>query len=118
MRTTTIDISGNTCILIMNNRVLTRMEEAGLDLNTIGKDMPVTKIMHMLAFMIEAGSRYAAHEGLGEYPVIPLEDLLDMTGPDDYPFIQDAVTACVAGDRTVDSAPPKKEDATPQGRTA
>lgn len=113
MRTAEISIGGKTCLIVMNNRVLSRMEESGLSLEHIGEGKKVTNIMNLLAYMIEAGSRYAAREGLGEYPALTLEELLDLTDTEDYAAIQEAIAACVAGDRTVDSIPPKKAEAAP-----
>lgn len=114
MRTAQIEIGGLDCLIVMNNRVLSRMEEIGLSMEHIGEGKKITNIMTLLSFMIEAGSRYAAREGFGEYPVIPLEELLDITDTEDYAAIQEAIAACVAGDRTVDSIPPKKAGAAPE----
>ena len=108
MRTTTIRIDNTEYMLVFNNRVLSRMEQAGIDIAKLSDGRQITQILTMLSFMIEAGSRYAKREGLGEYPILALDDLLDITDQTDYPAIQEAITAVIQGDRTVDAIPPKK----------
>ena len=115
MRTTTIKIDGTEYMLVFNNRVLTKMESAGIDLNNLADGKLITQTLTILSFMIEAGARYAKREGLGEYPVIAYDDLLDVTDAGDHPALQEAISACIQGDRTVDAVPPKKADAPEQG---
>lgn len=108
MRTATITLDNKEYMLVFNNRVLSRMEQAGIDIANLTDGRQITQILTMLSYMIEAGSRYAKREGLGEYPVLALDDLLDITDQTDYPAIQEAITAVIQGDRTVDAIPPKK----------
>lgn len=113
MRTTEFNLAGKTCLLVFNNRVLSGMERDGISLQDISADKPVTNAMRLLQMMIESGSRYAAATGAGEYPVLSLDEILDMTGPGDYEAILAAITATLAGERNVDAVPPKNAGGTP-----
>lgn len=113
IRTSKITLSGNTYLLVMTNRVLSRLEEMGISLEKLGENMPITNTMKLLQLMIDAGARYAAREHLGEYPTITLEDLMDITGPEDYEPIQAAIAGCINAGRTVDAVPAKNAAATP-----
>ena len=111
MKTAKIEIGGVEYLAIFNNRVLTSMEDAGIKIEDLQKDKPITNILKMLLFMINAGSRYAAATKNGSYPEIDFDNLLDITDQDDYPRFLDTISACMAGERQVDAIPGKKQDA-------
>lgn len=111
MKTATIEINGTEYLATFNNRVLTSMESEGISMEELQRDKPITKILKLLSFMLDAGRRYAAINNLGVYPAITYDDLLDVTDTADYERFLDIITRCVAGDRQVDAVPGKKAEA-------
>lgn len=111
MKCAKIEINGTEYIAVFNNRVLTDMENEGISMEELQKDKPLTKILKLLSFMLEAGRRYAAKVDMGIFPTISYDDLLDVTDSGDYQRFLTLVTKCTAGDRQVDAEPAKKEEA-------
>ena len=111
MKTATIEIGGVEYLAVFNNRVLTNMENAGIRMEDLQKEKPITNILKMLAFMIDAGNRYAAANKIGDYPSIDFDTLIDCTDQTDYPRFVEIISACMAGERQVDAIPGKKQDA-------
>ena len=116
MKTSKITIHNTEYLLVFSNRVLAGLEEKGIRLAEIQKDRPITNVLTMLQMMIEAGSRYAKMEGLGDFPTITLDALMDCTGQDDYIAFQEAISECIQGVRQVDAVPGKKRGATAPAR--
>lgn len=111
MKTATIEIGGVEYLAVFNNRVLTNMENAGIRMEDLQKEKPITNILKMLAFMIDAGNRYAAANKIGDYPSIDFDTLIDCTDQNDYNRFLETITACIAGERQVEAIPGKKQDA-------
>ena len=111
MKTAKIEIGGVEYLALFNNRVLINMENEGIKIEDLQKNKPVTNILKMLAYMIDAGSRYAAASKIGDYPAIDFDTLIDCTDQTDYPRFVEIISACMAGERQVDAIPGKKPDA-------
>ena len=111
MKTAKIEIGGIVYLTVFNNRVLTNMEDAGIKIEDLQKDKPITNILKMLSFMIDAGSRYAAANKIGNYPAIDFDTLIDCTDQTDYPRFVEIISDCMNGERQVDAIPGKKADA-------
>ncbi len=111
MKCAKIEINGTEYIAVFNNRVLTSMENEGISMEELQKDKPLTKILKLLSFMLEAGRRYAAKMDMGIFQTISYDDLLDVTDAGDYQRFLTLVKECTAGDRQVDAEPAKKEEA-------
>ena len=67
IRTSKITLSGTTYLLVMSNRVLSRLEEMGISLEKLGDTMPITNTMKLLQLMIDAGVERAMRRSV---PVI------------------------------------------------
>ena len=114
MRTSKLSINGKDYILCMSNRVLVDLESRGKNLQSFltEEDKTVTNICWLLRRMSEAGSAYARMAGLGEYPCISEDEILDSSGSDDYQEYMRAITEAASGERHVDAVPPKNVSAT------
>ena len=114
MRTSFIEINGKKHMLCMSNRVLVDLEDRGASLETFLTDTnkTVTNICWLLRRMSEAGRAYAKLAGLGEYPTITEEEILDTSGSDDYEEYMRAIIEAASGERKVDAEPPKNAEGT------
>ena len=114
MRTSIIRINNTDHILCMSNRVLVDLESRGQNLQSFLSDTnkTITNICWMLRRMSEAGRAYAAMAGLGDYPAITEDEILDTSGSDDYDEYMRAIIEAASGERKVDAAPPKNAEAT------
>lgn len=113
MRTSNITIAGNEHILCMSNRVLTDLESKGKTLESFLTDdgKTITNICWLLRRMSEAGRAYAKLSGLGDYPAITEDEILDASGSDDYDEYMRAILEAASGQRKVDAEPPKNAEA-------
>lgn len=113
MRTSMIKIAGNEHLLCMSNRVLVDLESKGKSLETFLTDsnQTITNICWLLRRMSEAGRAYAKLAGLGEYPAITEDEILDSSGSDDYEEYMRAILEAASGERKVDAEPPKNAEA-------
>lgn len=119
MRTSEITINGKPHLLCMSNRVLVDLESKGQNLQAFLSDgtKTVTNICWLLRRMSEAGSAYARMAGLGEYPSITEDEILDTSGSDDYEEYMRAIVEAASGERKVDAEPPKNVESGPdEGR--
>lgn len=119
MRTSIIKINGADHMLCMSNRVLVDLEAKGQSLQAFLSDgnKTITNVCWLLRKMSEAGRAYAALAGLGEYPAITEEEILDSSGSDDYDEYMRAIVEAASGERKVDAEPPKNAASGPdEGR--
>ena len=117
MRTSEITINGKRYLLCMSNRVLVDLEAKGQNLQSFLKDggKTVTNICWLLRRMSEAGSAYARMAGMGEYPFITEDEILDTSGSDDFAEYMRAIVEAASGERKVDAEPPKNAVSGPDG---
>ena len=113
MRTSYIKIAGNEHMLCMSNRVLVDLESKGKSLETFltADNQTITNICWLLRRMSEAGRAYAKLSGLGDYPAITEDEILDASGSDDYEEYMRAILEAASGERKVDAEPPKNVEA-------
>ena len=118
MKTAKIEIGGKEYFLTINNRVLKTFEDRGIKLDeSIAGEAPVTRIVEIFCILSDAGARYAKKMGLGNYEAISEDDLLDLTGLDDFGNLVDVFTELAVGERTVDAElPAGKEEAVQTAR--
>ena len=114
MRTSYIKIGGREHMLCMSNRVLVDLEAKGKSLETFLTEdaKTITNICWLLVKMSEAGRAYAKLAGMGDYPAITEDEILDASGSDDYEEYMRAVIEAAGGERKVDAEPPKNAYAT------
>ena len=111
MRTNIFKIGKKEYLLTINNRVLKTLEDRKIKLaEIIDEDAPITRIAEIFCMMSDAGARYAKKMGLGEYDTIKEEDLLDMTGPEEFESMVEVFTDLAIGDRKVDAELPAGKD--------
>ena len=121
MRTSYIKIAGKEYMLCMSNRVLVDLESNGKSLENFLTDdqKTITNICWLLQRMSEAGRVYAKMAGLGDYPAISEEQILDASGSDDYDEYMRAIIEAASGERKVEAEPPKNvEDTHGEGLNA
>lgn len=113
MRTSKLNIGGNTYLLCMSNRVLQEIESMGQSLESFLSDTnkTVTNTCWLVRKMSAAGSVYAKKFHLGDYQTISEEDIMDASGSDDYAAYMDAILEAASGERHVDAEPPKNAEA-------
>lgn len=119
MRTASIEVNGRTYLTCLSTRVLMALEERGGDadaeLRRVLEGGKLADLFWLLAQMIDAGSRYARHEGLDDPGTLTFDQLVDLMGPDDYQRMNAAVAETVkAGTQPtveVRPAPGKNADA-------
>ena len=109
MRTSFIKIGGKEYMLCMSNRVLTDLESKGKSIETFLSegDKTITNICWLVRRMSEAGCAYAKLAGLGDYPAITEDEILDVSGSDDYDEYMRAIVEAASGERKIDAEPPK-----------
>ena len=97
----------------MSNRVLVDLEERGKTLETfLSEDTKtITNICWLLRRMSEAGRAYAALTGLGDYPAITEDEILDASSSEDYEEYMRAIIEAATGERKIDAEPPKNAEA-------
>ena len=113
MRISYLKIGGREYMLCMSNRVLTDLEDKGKSLETfLTEDQKtITNICWLVRRMSEAGRAYAKLAGLGDYPAITEDEILDASGSDDYEEYMRAVVEAASGERKIDAEPPKNAGA-------
>lgn len=117
MRTASIEVNSRTYLTCLSTRVLMALEERGGDadaeLRRILEGGRLADLFWLLAQMIDAGSRYARHEGLDDPGTLTFDQLVDLMGPDDYQRMNAAVAETVkAGTRpTVEVRPASGKNA-------
>lgn len=119
MRTSEITIADNKYLACFSTRVLVAIEEREGDgqkgLQRILADGKTSDLFWLLAQMIDAGDRYARHEGLENPGVLTEDELLDLVGVDDYNTMFGAIAQAVQRGNTpeVEVRPAKNAKTTP-----
>ena len=109
---TYIKIQGTEYPACMSTRVLTRMEEEGISLEAAQEGANVTTLFKLVSYMLDAGQRYCKKNGIPAPEAISIDDLMDLTGPDDYESMLSGVQeAANVKDRKVEAEPPKNAEA-------
>ncbi len=113
MRTSYIHINHKLYMLCMSNRVLVDLEERGKNLETFLTEdtKTITNICWLLRRMSEAGRAYAKLSGIGDYPAITEDEILDGSSSEDYEEYMRAILEAATGERKVDAEPPKNAEA-------
>lgn len=114
MRTSQIKIGGKEYLLCMSNRVLVDLESKGKTLENFLTDdgKTITNICWLVRRMSEAGKAYAKLAGMGDYPAITEDEILDASGSDDYEEYMRAVIEAASGERKIEAEPPKNAKGT------
>lgn len=114
MRTSILKIGDKEHLLCMSNRVLTELEGKGQSISSFlsDEDKTITNICWLVRRMSEAGRAYAKLANLGDYPAITEDEIMDVSGSDDYEAYMNAVLEASKGERKVAADPPKNAEAT------
>ena len=119
MRTSEITIADNKYLVCFSTRVLVAIEEReGIACWVCRGSWQMEKrpiCFGLLAQMIDAGDRYARHEGLENPGVLTEDELLDLVGVDDYNTMFGAIAQAVQRGNTpeVEVRPAKNAKTTP-----
>ena len=97
MRVVEIDFLGKKYDLTFSNRVMMRIEQERLDIETLDG------FARILSAMTDAGDRLARLEGREGKGVLSVDDLLDRMGPDDLMKFSAAMSEAQAGERSVET---------------
>lgn len=112
MRTGKFEFYGKEYLVCMSNLVTTRMETQHIKLEELDKsDAPVSTVLRVLSFMIEAGDAYAKLIGMENPGVLTYEQLCVGLDVGDLIDIVHLIRDVVQGERHVEADPPKKAGA-------
>lgn len=121
MRTATITLAGEERLLCFSTRVtlaitqrygsLEAMFDAIQDKNEPSKAMEVS--LWVLEQMMDAGARYADHEGIDHAPPLTADEILDLSDPMEIIKMSEAIQATMTAGtgREVEAKPPKNAKA-------
>ena len=111
MRYARIELGGRSYVCALTTRVLMELEEEGTSLDKMmGDGSNIKGVFKMLEKMLRAGAKYAAMEGIETAGAPSYDELLDMTTPEDYSGMVEAVTKAINGERAVEAeVDPKNE---------
>lgn len=108
MRTGKFEFYGKTYLLTFSARVNAALEADGIKLDQLEhSDTPVTTVVKLLSFMIDAGDRYAKMNGIENPGVVPFDTLLDGLELADIQKIPALLADVAQGERNVEAEPPK-----------
>lgn len=122
MRTASITLAGKERILCLSTRVtlsitkrygsLEAMFNALQNKDDPGKAMETS--LWVLEHMMDAGDRYAEHEGIEHAPPLTADEILDLSDPTEIIQMSEAIQATMTAgtSREVEAKPPKKAKAT------
>lgn len=98
MRVVKIKVLGKEYELVFSNRVMMRLEQEKLDVESI------TGTLTMLSAMMEAGDRLARHEGRPGCGFLTVDELADYLSPDEILALAAAMNEAQTGERNVETA--------------
>lgn len=98
MRVVKIKVLGKEYELTFTNRVMMRLEQEKLDVESI------TGTLTMLSAMMEAGDRLARLEGREGKGFLSVDDLADRLSPLDMSRLMDSMNEAQTGERNVETA--------------
>lgn len=112
MRTGHYEFYGKSYLIVFSARVNAAMEAEGIrfeDLQT--SHAPVSSIVKILSFMIDAGDRYAKLNGIENPGTVSYDLLLDGLGMEEMDKIPGQIASVISGERNVEAEPPKNAGA-------
>lgn len=108
MRIVTVTVQGKEYDLTFSNRVMMRLEQEKLDMESY------SGMITMLSAMMEAGDRLARHEGRPGKGFLTVDELADFMGPDDIQALYGAMNEAQTGERNVETLDdPKNAESAP-----
>ena len=108
MRIVKITVQGKEYELTFSNRVMMRLEQEKLDMESL------TGMLTMLSAMMEAGDRLAKREGRPAPGFMTVDDLADTMGPEEIHALIGAMNEAQTGERNVETLDdPKNAESTP-----
>lgn len=113
MRTGKFEFYGKTYLLTFSARVSAALEADGIRLEELQHSAtPVTTILKLLCYMIDAGDRYAKMNGIENAGVVTMDQLMDgMDLVDLQQKVPRILAEVVAGERHVEAEAPKNAGA-------
>lgn len=105
MRIVKIEILGKPYELTFSNRVLMRLEQEKLDMDT------TAGALTMMSAMMEAGDKLARLEGREALGFLTVDDLADRLAPEDFMRLTQAMNEAQTGERNVEAADDPKNAA-------
>lgn len=112
MRTGKFSFYGKDYLITFSARVQYALEAEGISLEQLQESkMPVTQVVKMLSYMIDAGDRYAKMNGIENPGTISFDELLDGLDMPDISEIPKILAAVISGERNVEAEPPKNANA-------
>lgn len=104
MRYAKLELGGRSYVCALTTRVLMELEEEGTSLDKMmGDGSNIKGVFKLLEKMLRAGAKYAAMEGIETAGAPSYDELLDMTTPEDYNGMVEAVTRAINGERAVEA---------------
>jgi len=112
MRTGKFRFYGKEYLLTFSARVNAALEAEGIRLEELEKsNTPVTTVVKLLAYMIDAGDRYAKLNGIENPGTVPFDTLLDGMDLEDIQQIPKLLAEVANGERNVEAEAPKNGNA-------
>lgn len=112
MRTGKFNFYGKDYLITFSARVQYALEAEGISLEALQESKtPVTEVVKMLSYMIDAGDRYAKMNGIENPGVVSFDTLLDGLDLPDIQKIPPLLASVIQGERKVEAEPPKKTGA-------
>lgn len=112
MRTGKFEFYGKTYLLTFSARVNAALEAEGIKLEKLEQsDTPVTTVVKLLSFMIDAGDRYAKMNSIENPGTVPFDTLLDGLELADIQKIPALLAEVASGERNVEAEAPKNGNA-------
>lgn len=112
MRTGKFEFYGKTYLLTFSARVNAALEADGIRLDQLTQNaMPVTTVVKLLSYMIDAGDRYAKLNGIENPGTVSFDALLDGMDLPDIQKIPALLAEVASGERNVEADPPKNAGA-------
>lgn len=112
MRTGKFDFYGKTYLLTFSARTNASLEAEGIRLDRLNSsDTPVSSMVRVLYYMIDAGSRYAKLAGIDNPGTVDYDTLLDGLDTPDLQQLPGLIAEVMEGERNVEATPPKNAGA-------
>ena len=120
MRTAKLTINGNEHLLCFSARVIRSISERYGDRDKMGEALEqkdqckaLDESFWVLSTMMDAGARYAAHEGLDNPPPLTVDELLDLCDIADFAGLKGKIFETVTAGKTttVEADAPKNAGA-------
>ena len=122
MRTAKISLAGREYLLCFSTRVMRSCTERYGGVDKINDALSIEdpahaldEIIWLIGALMDAGARYARLNGLDSPEPLSCDDLYDATGIDDLTGLKGKIAETITNGRTptLEAAPPKNGEATP-----